>query len=372
MKKVLLATRPLIPPWDEASKNFAYFLGKSITRHALTLLGGVKKPLLELPSSVTLYPLFKKSHFGIREKLQLFFFLWRNRAQFDITHYLFTPTKQNTSLLKKLLLPTSGKTIQTVATLRDDLYSEKELQSLLFADKLVVYTDRSRQKLENLGFTNVKRIYPGIDLSLYQKKEKSSDFLKQLNLEQDHFIVIYPGEYVRLGATDYLTDFCIRYFTENKDTRVRFVFASRIKNAADAKKKKELEQKLALAGVEQYVRFTNNVPDMSTLYNIADTVVFPVINLSGKFDVPLVIVEAYACQKPVILSDLEAFAEFSDPHFCVTIPTGSQEALAEKITWLDQNPSEAAALGTNARAFVEEHFDLKHTAEEYSKLYDAL
>ena len=30
MKDILLATRPLTPPWDEASKNFAYFLAKSI------------------------------------------------------------------------------------------------------------------------------------------------------------------------------------------------------------------------------------------------------------------------------------------------------------------------------------------------------
>ncbi len=29
-KKILLATRPLVPPWDEASKNFAYFLAKHI------------------------------------------------------------------------------------------------------------------------------------------------------------------------------------------------------------------------------------------------------------------------------------------------------------------------------------------------------
>jgi glycosyltransferase involved in cell wall biosynthesis len=371
MKKILLATRPLVPPWDEASKNFAYFLGKSITRHALTLLG-TPKGLLSIPETSRTLPVFSEGHLSFSQKLRLFWYLFRVRSVYDITHYLFTPTLQNTRLIKRFLLPTTGKTLQTVATLRDDLYTEDELRSILFADSLVVYTDASKAKLAKLGITNVKRIYPGIDLKLYTPQEKDQTLLASFGFSKENFVVIYPGEYTRLGATDTLTKFCKEFFQKNPGTRIRFIFACRVKNDADAAKKKDIQDALKKAGVNNYVAYSDTITDMASLYNAADVVIFPVENLSGKFDVPLVIIEAYACQKPVILSDLEAFAEFSDPAFCVTIPTGSQEALAEKITWLQQNPSECALLGTNARRFVEEHFDLKHTAEEYSKLYDAL
>ena len=31
-KKILFVSRPIAPPWDEASKNFAYNLAKEITK----------------------------------------------------------------------------------------------------------------------------------------------------------------------------------------------------------------------------------------------------------------------------------------------------------------------------------------------------
>lgn len=371
MKKVLLATRPLVPPWDEASKNFAYFLGKSIHDHALTLLG-TGTPLEGIPAGSQVLPVFSGNHLNLTQKIHLFWFLFTARAKYDITHYLFTPTKTTSTLIQKLVKPTAGKTVQTLATLRDDLYSKEDLQEMLFADALVVYTDQSKQKLHNLGFTNVTRIYPGIDLTKYQLAPKKPELLSVLNITAEDFVVIYPGEYVRLGATDMLTEFCTRFFVNGANANVIFVFACRVKNPADAAKKQAVVAALTEAGVINNVRFSDTIADMPGLYNLADVVAFPVENLRGKFDVPLVIIEAYACQKPVILSDLPAFAEFSDPSFCVTIPSGSSEALAEQISRLAASPQEAKQMGEAARAFTEAHFDLATTAKEYSELYKAL
>lgn len=369
-KKILLATRPLVPPWDEASKNFAYFLGKEVKNHSLTLLTtGVV--LADLPATVHQEPLFQSGQFDFRAKRKLFSYLRKARTKFDITHYLFTPTKQNTRLIKWFAKP-SGKTIQTVATLRDDLYSPRELKSLLFADELIVYTDRSKEKLTQLGFTNVTRIYPGIDLDRYSPQPKNQSLLTELGLSADHHIVLYPGEYVRLGATDMLTDTFISYFREHPETNLRFVFACRVKNAADAEKKKEVHRKFAEAKLLDYVVFSDTIANMPGLYNTADTIIFPVANLKGKFDVPLIIIEAYACGKSVILSDLPQFSEFANPDICVTIPTASGEKLIESLAYLRDNQAERNRLGENARRFVKDHFDLKNTAKQYEEIYTSL
>ena len=95
------------------------------------------------------------------------------------------------------------------------------------------------------------------------------------------------------------------------DDGIKFLFACRIKNDADAKKKELVKRKLKEAGALNSVRFSDTFSDMPKLYNLADIITFPVSNMAGKFDVPLVIIEAYACGKPVILSDLPAFKEFS-------------------------------------------------------------
>src|SRR3989344_3333919 len=165
-KKVLLATRPLTPPWDEASKNFAYFLGTQINSHSLTLLT-TSTALSELTASAIQKPIFFSGNFHTQAKWKLFSYLYKARSLFDITHYLFTPTPWNTTLIKYFAKPTRGKTIQTIATLRDDLYTPQTLRRMLFADQLITYTDATKQKIQRLGHTNVTRIYPGIDLKRY-------------------------------------------------------------------------------------------------------------------------------------------------------------------------------------------------------------
>jgi len=371
MRKVLLATRPLVPPWDEASKNFAYFLGKEVKNYSLTLLT-TQTHLNELPLDVRQEPIFSEGRFNLKTKMKLFWYLRKARGQFDITHYLFTPARLNTALIKLFAKPTKGKTIQTIATLRDDLYSKEKLRKIFFADRLVVYTDLSKQKLECLGFSNVTRIYPGIDLGRYCPQPKNKDILNQLGFTENEFIVAYPGEYARLGATDTLTKTFMDFFQKNPSTNVRFVFACRIKNRDDAQKKKKIQKFFSDAKLLKYVVFTDSISDMPAFYNSSDLIVFPAENLKGKFDVPLVIIESYACGKPVILSDLEQFTEFANRDICVTIPKGSGEKLIEYVAYLKKNKAERERLGENARRFVKDHFDLKNTAKQYEEIYSSL
>lgn len=374
MKKVLLVTRPILPPWDEASKNFAYFLGRSVTGHELTLLTAAGATVPELPESVTEEPIYDSAAFNFHAKCDLFTYLRTHRNDFDITHYLFTPTKFNVAVIQLLARPTRGKTIQTVATLRSDLYNEAQLKKLLFADLITVYTDATKARLNALGINNVERVYPGIDLDKYQSRPKSQAVLDEYQLKADDFLVVYPGEYTRLGATDFLVDTLIGHFADPNSERFIFLFACRIKNEADRVKREEVRERFRAAGCLEYIRFEEGhaTSDMAAIYNTADVVAFPVGDLKGKFDVPLIIIEAYASAKPVILSDLPAFGEFSNPEISATIPRLESAPLIDKILYLKHNPDQATALGQAARAFSEAHFDLNKTARRYEELYASL
>ncbi len=372
MKQILLATRPLVPPWDEASKNFAYFLAKSISKHHVSILT-TPTWLPDLPANITQIPCYTKNELDFGEKLRLLASLRNLRSKFDITHYLFTPTRKNTSLINFFSRPTHGKTIQTIATLREDLYGPKQWKQLLFADRIVVYSDYSKKLLQNIGMNHVSRIYPGVDLSLYQPAPKNAETLQYFDLTPEDFIVTYNGEYARLGATDMLTSWLIEYFSTHPNSNMKFVFACRVKKHEDDRLKKiEITERFQTAGILHHIRFTDTYADMPKLYNLADVIVFPVNDMRGKFDVPLVIIEAYACGKPVILSDLPLFKEFANPDICATIPRGDMEALTQTITLLQSNPTERTRLGQNARAFVENSFDLRNTVKEYEQLYDSL
>lgn len=368
--KVLLATRPLVPPWDEASKNFAYFLAKSIRdpRIEFHLLTADEK-LDELGPNCIQRPIFRSGRFNFEAKARLAAFLGTKGRSFDIVHFLFTPTPLN-AFLAKNLVGTRPKTIQTIATLREERWNETDWKRMFFADKLITYTDHSKDTLESVGFRNVSRIYPGIDLDRYKNAPKNPKLLTELGIAPDDFVITYPGEYARLGATDMLVDMIIKNIRTGNPTgktsgKIVFLFALRVKNDADRQKKIAVQRELREAGILDSVRFTDTISDMPSVYNLSDIVLFPVSDMHGKFDIPLVILEAYACEKPVILSDLPLFREFSNPEISATIPRGDGDALWDAIQRLRLDLEKRKALGRSARAFVERSFDLKKTAERY-------
>jgi glycosyltransferase involved in cell wall biosynthesis len=369
-KNVLLVTRPLCPPWDEASKNFAFFLAKALRGPAVSILTHGK--IDGLPDSVSQKPIYDSGRFDLGAKIRLFISLFHFRGSYDVTHYLFTPTKLNSSIIRNFLRPSRGKTIQTVATLREDLYSEADLKKMLFADRIITYADQPKRRLEDMGFTGVERIYPGIDLDHFSPASKNPELLRRFGFTEDDFIVSYVGEYARLGATDMLADAMIRYHREHPDSLVRFFWALRLKNEADVAKKAEVMSKFEKAGLRDRFYCSDTFGDVLGLYNLADVIAFPVSDMKGKFDVPLAVIEPYACAKPVILSDIPLFKEFSDDSISVTIPRGDGNAFIAAVERFESDRTLAKTMGLAARAYVEKEFDLTRTAKQYAAVYENL
>jgi len=370
MKKILLVTRPICPPWDEASKNFAYYLSQNIKDFEIHIL--TSETLPEFPSNVVQESIYSSGGFELSQKIRLIKYLRKNKDNFDIIHYLFTPTKLN-SFLIKTFAKSKTKTIQTVATLREDLYSNDDLKKILFADSIITYSNYSKRKLENLGFGGVKTIYPGIDLNLYSPAPKDFELMQKFGIKPDDFVITYHGEYTRLGGTDKLIDSIIKHTETLKDNKIKIFLSCRVKNDEDKKKKEETARIIKEKGLEGHViTQENHYTTMEKIYNLADVVIFPVENMKGKFDVPLVVIEAMACGKPVIISDLPVLKEFANEENSVTIETGNMDQLFEKILDIKENKSKYEEIGQNAKRFVEENFDIKKVAEKYSEIYKNL
>lgn len=374
MKKILLVTRPIAPPWDEASKNFAYYLAKNITGLELHLM--TKGELPNLPKNVCQHPIYTASQndFTFSQKIRSLFFQWKNKSAFDVAHHFFTPAKLNSFFLKNLLSSKKTKSIQTVATLREDLYSDNEIKELIFGDLIITYSDYAKNKLNSLGFNNVKCVSPGIDLEKYQSREKNQKLLDLHGFKKDDFIINFTGEYTRLGAIDNVIDSFIAI--SSKIPTARLSLAVRVKNKRDAVKKKEVVEKLKRQNILDKVAFHDEddyrIFDMADAYNLCDVSLFPVQNMRGKFDIPLVVPEAMACAKPVILSDLPILSELSSGENTVIIKSGDVPALAAAILDLYNNPEKRKLIGQTARKFVEDRFDIKKVAQVYEEIYKTL
>ncbi|PJA87235.1 MAG: hypothetical protein CO141_00505, partial [Candidatus Moranbacteria bacterium CG_4_9_14_3_um_filter_42_9] len=362
---------PIAPPWDEASKNFAYYLAKNVTGHDFYLLTNGMIP--DLPVEIHLKPIYTSNDFSYLQKMRLVKHLHKMRKDFDIFHYIFTPTKQNAFLIKNFVAHKNGQSrvIQTIATLREDLYSDREIKYLIFGDLVITYSDYAKNKLNSLGFENVKRVYPGIALDEYKKTEKYEKLMREKNITKSNFVINFTGEYTRLGAIDLVIDSFLE--VAKIIPEVKLSLAVRIKNDKDAQKKNEVLKKLKENNLLDKVSFFDDGNyKMPPVYNLCDISIFPVSNMRGKFDVPLAVIEAMACEKPVIISDLPILREFATPDNSVIIPKESTAALSKAIFALYENPIRRQEIGKIARNFVETNFDIKKVAEIYRQIYEKL
>jgi glycosyltransferase involved in cell wall biosynthesis len=372
MKKILLVTRPICPPWDEASKNFAYHLAQNVKSLEMHLMTNAECKIDGLPESVKEEPIYTSVKLVFSQKLRSLFYQIFFSKSYDVVHYCFTPTKLNNFFIKHLIKSGKTKTIQTIATLREDLFSDAEIEKMMSGDVIVAYSKYAKTKLEKLGFDNVEQVYPGINLNLYFPAPKNFSLMSQLGINQNDFVVVYPGEYTRLGNIDNFINKTLQYSRVLKDKNIKIILAFRVKNDEDFVKKEDIKKVLKENKLESQMLLTDTFTTMEKIFNLADTVIFPVENMKGKFDVPLAVVEAMACEKPVIISDLPILSEFANDAISVKMKAGDMDELFKKILDIYENKAKYAEIGKDARKFAEENFDIKKIAEKYEEIYKKL
>ncbi|MFA5925374.1 MAG: glycosyltransferase family 4 protein [Parcubacteria group bacterium] len=372
--KIFLLTRPVCPPWDEGSKNFAYMLAKNIRNAEIHLLtcGEVE----DLPRSVIQHPIYSSPKWNFGQKMRAYLFLineffLKGGKEYDIFHSFFTPTRLNVFALKLCLRNKALKTIQTLATLRDDLYGKEGLRKIIHADLVITYSDYAKEKIREMGFPNVARIYPGIDLRLFSPAPKKKELMQKFETAEDDFVINYSGEYVRLGDMDDIIEVFSELAKENKNFKLHL--AVRVKNEKDAKKREAVINKLKKENILKRVAFIDGGKYvMEDIYNLCDISIFPVRTMSGKFDIPLVVPEAMACGKPLIASNIPRLRYFLNDNSSILIDPGDRETLRKKIMYLYDNPEERKKISEEGMEFVRENFDIMKIVKEYEKVYENL
>ena len=117
--------------------------------------------------------------------------------------------------------------------------------------------------------------------------------------------------------------------------------------------------------LEPYVEFTG-FQKSTDWYPEFD--VFVLSSLSEGF--PLTILEALSCEVPCVATDVGGVPEILDDRFLVH--KWDPEGLAEKISWLLENPEKRRKIGIEGRELVKSKFSLSKMVQEYRELYEEM
>ncbi len=131
--------------------------------------------------------------------------------------------------------------------------------------------------------------------------------------------------------------------------------------------KKVLRNLAAREGVSEHIRFTGFVGNVGNVLAASHLLVLP----SRWEGMPNVVLEAMACGRPVVASNVDGCSEVvEDGETGRLVPPEDPDALAEAVLEILQNPERAKAMGQAGRSRAETDFSVSKMVNAYEELYE--
>ena len=202
----------------------------------------------------------------------------------------------------------------------------------------------------------------GIDTNHFKASDPTSN-IKKYNL-QGKKIILYVGRINERKGIDVL----VKAFSKLKD---EFPNAYLLIAGDDSGYKKTIERLIKQLNIQTRVFFLGFIlkKDLPEVYSMANVVVCP-----SKFEIfGLTILEANACEKPVIASN-----HWGPKELIINGKTGfltrfgDFEELKEKIAYILSDDSQQKKMGIFAREYVKKNFSWEISAQKHYNLYKML
>lgn len=364
---VLYISRPIAPPWNEGSKKLAWQLASGLTRHQAHLLTVIDADLGE-PTPFTTHPIYTDSSLTVQQKGRLLRFLWQLPPNIDLLHAYFVPTPITSRLLCMVKKRHALPIIQSVPALPKLSLSQAEARQLFCGDKTIVYTAETARVLKQLGVQSVVHVNTGIKTTDYQSAAASPTLKNQLGIKPNEKILLYAGEYTRLGAVEWLRQLLPQLLAACGDCH--FIFACRNLIPEDGTVKAGLQALVKKWRLENRIHFLGEVDDFPGLLKLADLFLFPVTEMGGKIDTPLTLIEAMAAGTAVLATDISPLKDAFSEESIRLIPPHHNEWLIEETLALLNDDQARQKLAKRGQQFALERFSLSSMIAAYEAIYD--
>jgi len=234
------------------------------------------------------------------------------------------------------------------------------------ASKVIALTRIEAEQYRSMGVPEEKiAIIPnGIDLSEYAELPPKGAFKKKFNIPEDRKIILYLGRIHKIKGVDFL----IRAYVYLKN-KMNFKDAVLVIAGPDDGFLGEVKSLVQSLGISGFVIFTGPLYEKIKLgaYVDSDIVVLP----SRYETFPNVVLEAYACSKPVVASNVEAIPDIVlHGKTGLLFQAGDIKGLANAIAYMLAHSEEAERMGRNARRLVEERFSIDRVVTQLEALYE--
>ena len=227
-----------------------------------------------------------------------------------------------------------------------------------------VSTDSYRAIREHLRVrdSQVHLVHNGISLAeIDDDRRRGAMTRRDLGVPDDRFVVLYPALFLEMkGHLEFLSAL------ERSEARLRPEVV--ILLAGEGPLQSEIARRVAQLGVSEYVHFLGFQRDLFRFYRICDLVLLP----SQAEAFPYVPLEAMACSKGIIATRVGGMPEaVVHGHNGELVAPDRLAEVVGRLNYYAEHRDEAARLGRNGRAMVEQRFALGRMIADTIKVYRA-
>jgi glycosyltransferase involved in cell wall biosynthesis len=365
---VLFVSKPIAPPFHDGSKCLVRDVAQNLTRVSPIVLSTPGAP--ELTAAAGALPVRAVAAYGTPGGFTPAFsanlraaawVLLRSRA--NVWHFVFAPNARTSGAGKWLRRLRSVPVVQTIAS---PPRSFADPQSLFFGDILVAQSAWTRSAVETsyegsgMRAPRMAVIPPPVPELVPPSAAQIASVRRELQLLPEQRYLLYPGDLETSSGAE--TTAVLAEQVPSALPGVVTVFAYRRKSARAT----EVATRLAARLPRAHTRFLENAPDILALLAGAAAVVFPVDDLWGKVDLPIVLLEAMALGVPVVVLDQ---GPLRDLEGVLKIPTLDGSQWLAELAQLLAAPARAAALVSAQRKALAERNAAPVVARAYENLY---
>ncbi len=305
-RSVLFVSKPIAPPFHDGSKCLVRDVARELTRVEPIVLSTPGAPALSAVSgaravrAVAAYgapggftPAFSAN---LRAASWV---LFRSRA--SVWHFVFAPNPRTSMAGRALSRIRRVPVVQTVASPPRDFTRPERL---FFGDIVVAQSAWTRAQIER-SYAEARRpqpklvvLPPPVPELAVPSETALARARESIGVDATTDYVIYPGDLETSAGARTTAELALRLAVSHPKCITVFAYRKKTPRAL------EVAAGLRARLPAEKTRFVENAPDILALLAGARAVVFPVDDLWGKVDLPIVLLEAMWLGTPIV-----AFAE---------------------------------------------------------------
>lgn len=290
------------------------------------------------------------------------FLLLRSRAA--LWHFVFAPNPRSSRMSGRLAALKGVPTVQTIAS---PPRSFEHPERLLFGSCVVAQSSWTRERFleayvsAGIAAPEIHVIPPAAPALDRPSEERIATARSALGIAPSAPLFVYPGDLEVSGGARFTLELAKELETRVPGATLVLTYRDKTPRAREIAAQLEGES----SGLP--VRFLRSAPDIHALLAAATAVVFPVDDLYGKVDLPIVLLEGMALGTPVLALRAGPLVDL----------VGAELLPGEPPAWLDAmsrliRPEAARAASHSGQAAARDHFSAVRVARLYEAVYASL